>query len=306
MKKHASRLYSTGLVALLVALAMLGGAAAGGAGTVYDYGMTDYDDYTPGDTTGEGLLGNFPNIEPTQVVDEENINLTLLSIDYSSYEYVMINYEVESTYEIPVTVQMWEFSINGYMINASCSSDVAPGEKKEDVVYIQQVDLDLAGIKEIADMQLQFTVFDSASYDDILITDYIQVSTGSTYMQTYDDSGIVLYDKDEVKIVMKPLDYSDSLTGPRIPLYIENNSDVALTFSTSDLLINGKLIDDFFIVSVSPGKRLVAYIEYFETPKRQYGIEEFENIEFNMYVSSIRSFEVFFSTGNLYVELDEK
>ena len=307
MKKFASRLYNTGLIVFLMAMAMLGGGIQQAAGMPsVDYSTTvGSNEYFISPPEQGTEISEAANIEPTMVLDEENLKITLQSIDYSSGPFVIINYEVQNLYDQRVTVQTREFSINGYMIEASCSSDVRAGETLQDVMYIDRDELALAGIGEIVDMQMIFKAFESSTYNDIYISDYVYIGTDGTYQQTYDDSGIVLYDENNVKVVMKPLDFSNSVEGPRIPLYIENNNNISLTCSTSDLKINGFLIDEFFIRDISPGKRLVAYIDYFETPKSQYGIEEFEDIEFEMFFLSMDNIDTFFTTGSLYVDLKE-
>ena len=78
--------------------------------------------------------------------------------------------------------------------------------------------------------------FECDTWDDYLDTDAITVETSAaaTYTETIDDSGEVFYDSDGIKIVGKGLSSDDSIFGPGLIIYIENNSDTDRTVQVRD------------------------------------------------------------------------
>ena len=87
-------------------------------------------------------------------------------------------------------------------------------------------------------------IFD-ADWDTYFDAQPIQIKTSAAdgYNYTFDDTGNVVYDENDIKLVVKGLDKDGSIFGHNIVLYIENNSDKNVTVQTRDVSVNGFMAD---------------------------------------------------------------
>lgn len=75
-----------------------------------------------------------------------------------------------------ITIQVRNVSINGYMVEPMFSCDVAAGKKAYDAISFLQSDLEDNGISDIHELELEFYIFDSDTWDDIDDTDSITIT----------------------------------------------------------------------------------------------------------------------------------
>lgn len=75
-----------------------------------------------------------------------------------------------------ITVQVRDFSINGYMIDPIFSSDVAAGKKINDDIVISDSKLEKNDIEEIKDVELKFHIYNDDTGDTIIDTGVIKFS----------------------------------------------------------------------------------------------------------------------------------
>ena len=113
------------------------------------------------------------------------------------------------------------------------SVDVVNGKKANDSLAFMESDFEACGIDAIADMEIAFHIFDMAEWETYLDTDAIQIKT--SIADTYDDSGNLAYEGNDVKIVVKGLAEDESIFGPSIVVYIENTGDKDVTVQTREV-----------------------------------------------------------------------
>lgn len=199
----------------------------------------------------------------------------------------------ENTGDKNVTIQPRNCSINGYMMDFQMSCDVAAGKKANDEMNISTRDLEQCGIETISDIEFSLHIFDTDNYDGITDSDIIQLkTTGSeNYTQTYDDSGDILYDANNIKIVSKGLVESDYSIGPEFYMYIENNSDSGITIQVRNTSVNGFMIDASMSCDILPGKKAVDNMTFFSSDIESNGIEEIEDIETSFHIFSLEGYD---------------
>ena len=92
------------------------------------------------------------------------------------YSRKMIKLFIENNSSNNITVQVRDFSINGYMINPIFSSDVATGKKINDDIDIFESDLEDNGIDEIKTIEFKIHYFNSDSWSDDIDSDVIKIN----------------------------------------------------------------------------------------------------------------------------------
>lgn len=83
---------------------------------------------------------------------------------------------IENTSDKNITVQTRNVSVNGYMVDATFSSDVMSGKHAVDAITFMSSDLEKNGITAIENVDLSFHIFDMDSWDGIVDTDIISMA----------------------------------------------------------------------------------------------------------------------------------
>lgn len=224
-------------------------------------------------------------IEETVLVDEAGVKITAksLSVDFFGQELKLL---VENNSGKNLTFQCNSSSINGYMVENIMSIDVANGKKANDAITFTDTSLEACGITTIADLEFSFHIFDSDSWDTYLDTDFVQLKTSiaDTYEYIFDDSGNIVFDEDGIKLVVKGLSEDDSIFGPGIIIYIENNTDENITVQVQDVSINGFMVYGIFSSDVTVGKRAVDSITFMSSELEENGITEIQDVELSFHI----------------------
>ncbi len=83
---------------------------------------------------------------------------------------------IENNSDKAFTVQAKNVSVNGFMVDAIFSCDIASGKKAIDSITFMNSDLEDNDITDIYDVELSFHVFDLNTWDTIVDTDIIAIS----------------------------------------------------------------------------------------------------------------------------------
>jgi hypothetical protein len=90
-----------------------------------------------------------------------------------------IDVYLENNYDVPITVQVRDVSVNGFMADALISSEIMPGKNAIDKIKLSQSELNEIGITSIEEMEFYFHVFDFDTWDTIVDTEPIVVKFDS-------------------------------------------------------------------------------------------------------------------------------
>lgn len=112
----------------------------------------------------------------------------------------------------------------------------------------------------------------------------LKTSAADSYEYTFDDSGDVVYDEGGVKIVVKGLSDSDSVFGPGIIVYTENNSEKDVTVQVRDVSVNGFMVDPIFSADVAAGKHAVDSITFMSNNLDENEIDKIKDVELSFHI----------------------
>lgn len=264
---------------------------------------SDLSNETP-DNTPADISKKTVTIEEAVILDEAGIKITAKSIDTNSFLGPELKLLIENNSDINVTVQVNNLSINGYMIMPLISADVASGKKANDSISFTQSELDACGIETIADIAFNFHIFDSDSWDTYLDSDMIQIKTSAAegFVYTYDDSGEVAYDANDIKIVIKGLDKNDSIIGPGIIVYIHNNSDQNITVQTNNVSINGFMVDGLFSSDITAGKHCISSITFLSSQLEENEITDIQTAELCFTISNADNWKTIAESDTITID----
>lgn len=228
----------------------------------------------------------------TEVTIEEQVLLDKADIVITAKEYVTdtllgdgIKLLVENNSDKTVTVGCKALIVNNYMINDLFASEVSPGKKANEIVYLSSSELEAAGIDRVGQIEIYFCIYDSETYEDIYNSECVTIQTSEfTNMDTTpNDVGTELYNVDGIRIVGKTVD-ENSFWGSAILLYCENTTGKNVEISVQEMSINGFMTDPYYATTVYAGKMSLDEITIFSSDLEENGIEEIEEVELKFHI----------------------
>lgn len=260
---------------------------------------------TNGDNNQQEADGQTASIAETVLVDEGGVKITAKSLNTDE---LLIGAEIklliENNTEKNLTFQCHNASVNGYMVEPMMSVDVAAGKKANDALIFASSDLEACGISTIADMEFSFRIFTTEEWETFLDTPQIQLKTSvaETYEYTFDDSGELAYEGNDVKVVIKEHTEENSILGPGITVYIENNSDKDITVQVRDVSVNGFMVDAIFSSEVTAGKHAVDTILFPSSELEENEITEMKKVELSFHIFDTSSWDTIVDTDVVTIE----
>ena len=245
------------------------------------------------------------SIEETVLLDESGVVITARSLDKKALFGPELKLLIENNSGKSLTFQCSNTCINGYMAGNMLSETVADGKKvNADLTFMSTV-LKRCGIDTIAEIEMAFHIFDSESWDNYLDTELISLKTAAfdTYKQQFDDSGEVVYEGNEVKIVSKGIS-EDSILGTGLGMYIENNTSAPLTVSARNVSVNGFMLDAVFAATVLPGKHDVSDMTFLSSSLKDNDIEKIETVEMSFHIYNSESWDTLVDTDPVTLEFN--
>ncbi len=245
-------------------------------------------------------------VEEQVLLDQDDIKITLKSLDFDGFYGPELKVLIENNSDKSIIVQTRDSSVNDIMIETMFSCNVAAGKKANDSIDFMRADFEQAGIATIQNIEFKFHIFDSDKWDVILDSDTITVNTTAdpSYVQAYDDSGLVVLDDKDIKIVMKRVSSTESFWGADVYVYIENNSDKDVTIQARDVSINGFMIDPIFSSDVLSGKKAYDTITFFESDLADNDIKSIDIMELSFHIFDSNSWDTYFDTQLIEVTFE--
>lgn len=222
----------------------------------------------------------------TVIYDANDVKITATGMDDSGFFGPGVKVLIENNAAKDLTIQARESAVNGAMIDTMFSETVAAGKKANATITFSESELNTAGINTIKNIEFKIILLDANSYDTVATSETIALTTSAdtSFTQTFDSTGSVLYDGDGIKVVAKKLSSEDSFWGSELYLYIENNTQKYLTIQARDVSINGFMVNPSFSCDILPGKVAYSSITFFESDLTDNGITDISELELKLYI----------------------
>lgn len=195
-------------------------------------------------------------IQEQVLLDEKDIHITATGLDFHEDSGAQLQIQIENHSNDSLTVQARRSSVNGYMLDAVCSIDAPAGETVSGSLLFLNSSLALCGITTVADMEFTLALFYSADWSEYLVSQPVRVTTSAAadYAYPRNDDGRVLYEQNDLRIVSKGLSGNNSLWGPGLLLFIENNGSQPVTLQSTQAVLGETPIDILFLQTIDAGK----------------------------------------------------
>lgn len=296
MKKIISAFLAAMLIAVLPACesSASGNSLAPGSS---DPGSVDTNAGSGSDTPAP-QIPEAVTVEEAVLLDEDDIKITAAGFAENELFGPALKLLIENNSQTDLTVQVRNASVNGYMTETMMSVDVAAGKKANDSLTFMSSSLEACGIETVADMEFQFHIFDSDSWDAYLDSSPITLTTSAAenFEYVYDDTGVPVYDGNGIKIVAKGISEDDSIFGPGLVLYLYNSGGENVTVQARDTSVNGFMITPIFSQDILPGKRAIASVTFMSSDLEDNGITEITDIELSFHIFDADSWNTIVDT----------
>ena len=259
------------IVAIMLCITVL--AACGGSGA-----------------SGSGSGG--VTVEETTILDEQGIKAVVKG--FGAYENEMLSLnnvlltDVTNNTEKAISFGFKNCSVNGYMMESHYFVTVEPGKTATYPAAFEEEEFKDLGITTCADYEFCINVEDNETNETLIETKPISVKTSAyeNYEYNFDESGTVLYDAGGVKIIAKGIVESDFF-GDCVSLYVSNQSDLNISVTAIEALLNGKNVDAYLGAEVCAGKHSIDLLSFDEKDRP----EKIESLTLSFMIGDMDTYE---------------
>lgn len=245
---------------------------------------------------GNGVQVEFEEttIKEQVLYNENNIKITASELDINGDMGPEIKLLVENNTSYNLNIFSKNVSVNDFLSNFDNSITVSAGEKTDGAIVLKSDILAEAQITTIQKIEFYFSITDSATFSELYASDVITIETSAdaSFVQKFDDSGTLVHDQKDVRIVAKGVDTQNSIWGMDVDFYIENNSDQDFILEAKDVLVNGKKIDHYFSPDPVAGKKMFGIMSFKEEDLKEAGIQEINELELRFIFIDNQSYEI--------------
>ena len=198
------------------------------------------------------------SIETTELYGDGEIFVTADSsgLYYGEYSIAMT---IENYSDRSIDVSSFDTSVNGYMIPCGFSVGVDAGDTVQAFLILDAMELERAGITEIACVEFSLSIMDWNDCSNVVTTDRLRLETpiAWNYNQPVEDSGFELYNDGSVTMRLR----SAEMSAPGdfiLEAYLENLSGSTAYVYTAKILVNGEEAEGGLWQNLCPGTRAIS------------------------------------------------
>lgn len=240
-------------------------------------------------------------IEETVVYDENGVKITATGVSDDGWAGPEIQLLIENNSDTDLLFQSRYTSLNGIMVDANMSQEVAAGKKANTEITYFESGVETAGIDQIGEFGFMIYGCTSDDWTDVFMSSEIIVPTAlnGTFEQSLNKEGTIAYDADGVKIVIQ--DVKKDAGSTYVQLYIENNTSDGIMVQARDTVVNGFMLDPIFSNDILPGRVSYTSLSFFETDFEDNGIDEIKDLETKFQICGIDDWGNAFETETVSV-----
>ncbi len=249
---------------------------------------------------------NKVTIEEVLLYDKDDITLVAKEYD-DSYGVRNVKISIENNSEKDIRILPKECSVNDFMIDADMLVNIPAGEQLVEPLILPREELEKAKIENITNITVSFIIVHDNTDRSYTELASIDTSLFGEYTQVIDDSGIVMYDENDIKVVSKGI--VDIIGGQALELYIENNTGETIQLIGDEIFVNGikngtESLSLIFKTEISPFKKAIGRISFQQEFLDNNKIESIENMNLNLKISNDLTGELISAVDKIFLEFE--
>lgn len=281
---------------------------------------------------GEPVVFEEVDYPETVLVDSDAIKVTVKSIDANGDWGYTVNMEVLNKTDKCINVSTDYSSVNDWAFSTMCGIDVEAGATGELEMSFDSYSLGALGITDIFAIEFLLNAHETSSwddynFDDVDDDDYWSVGSNVLYEglqviyphgaenstippYTIPEDACILTDTDDYRVLVTESYFDDTWDSYTFRIYIENKSDLNLTFELNDIYANNWKINNYLYENVPAHKRATDTVSVYSELLDEIG--ESEPTAINLKLSTVcydpdywvlgEEYLIFFPRGYDYYE----
>lgn len=243
--------------------------------------------------------------EQQTLLDQDGIVITAIKMVEDELWGNGIKLLIENNTDRNIGVSLNELIVNDYMIDDLFVASVASGKKANETLYLDEDDLERAGIDTIGQIEFYFHIYDATSYDTMFDADGVTLKTNAFDQMEVNvvDEGFELLNEQGIRIVYKYVT-EDDFGDQDIVLFVENKSGRNLSVTCDDVSINGFMVTTLFSTTVYDGKMALDEITLFSDDLEENGIENLEEVELMFSIYDPESYDTVYESGMIQFNME--
>ncbi|MBQ9766780.1 MAG: hypothetical protein IJW37_01570 [Lachnospiraceae bacterium] len=231
-------------------------------------------------------------IEEQVLYDDNDVIIKATELSVSEYGEVVLGINIQNNREKSVRVQTRENALNQCLMPSILSVDVESGATSDAEIVFSKAWIQRWELTDITELKFVIYLADSDSLEGgdrwWIETEPIAVKTSlaASYTQQYDDSGIVLYDKDGIRIIAKNVN-TDKYESENLVIYVENDTDCYVSVFTQNITISGKAATGIYMAEMLPQTKALDVVAFMRGTMDALGVEKIEEMEIGFQVFAV-------------------
>lgn len=184
-------------------------------------------------------------IDEQVLVDENGIKIKATKYGESfDLDSPYIALELINNTDYDLTISLNRTSVNGIMFqDASLYKTIAAQTTDKATINFMSFLLEDVGITTIGEVETSFKIIGEGKDAPNFETDIVKIRTSAytNLVQSYDDSGEIIFDENGIRLIKKDLSITEFVTGQ--DFYIDNTSGKRIQIIATENKVNDTLID---------------------------------------------------------------
>ena len=248
----------------------------------------------------------LPEIESQVLVDYEGFTVTADGFVTEDFWGQGLSLSIENNSDRTILLENDCFVVNGFEMSSWIYNSYAPGETAAETLYFSSDELKAGEITAIGKIDVQFTLYDEETYDELFSTDELVILT-SDYDADWDKApqGEDLYSSDGILIRYLGAEEDETWGSITFAFYFENMNDFPVNISDSGMKLSGEDFDAWLYKGLRPGMRGIAAVSFYDHELEEAGLTEVDSAEIIFEAQNDETYDTLFITESLALSLGE-
>ena len=294
-------------IILIVAVFALFALGSGSSGSNSNSGQSSNTSSNTAPSSGSSSQkAELPTIDEAVIFDEQGIVITAKEIVNETIWGQGVKLLIENNSESDMTVSASAMAVNGYMITDLLYETLTAGTKVNTTLHCLGTELSNAGIKNIGEVDVWFTLVNPSNYNTVFSASEPAVIKTSLYDKMETDlnvEGTEVVNQNGVRVVVKYVD-ENSFWGTSVLIYVENNSGRNISITAENVSVNGFMITGYFYSDVKDGYKAFDTMTFFDSELKENDIDKIESIKMTFRAFDTDSYTTLFETDYVTVEVN--
>lgn len=241
------------------------------------------------------------------IYDDQGVKITYTGYSAAElFQSASINFLIENNSDKNITVENFNFNVNGYTLDTFFYEEVPAGKKSNVKLDISSSQLEENGIESLGTVDFELRAIDSDNYDELFITDNVSIvfDENASQEENIDDYQLV-YEASDISVYYKGRGEDGILGSANFNFLVVNNSGDNITVSADNISVNDFAASSLFHADCAPGKKTNEVMTINSDDLEKNNIEDIEKLEFDLRCYNSGNYQDIWEAKSITVELDK-